>query len=66
MVAAAPFTWVPEQAKWNKSALNHCLDPSLINMQSGAELPSQVRSRSAEPLSTKRLVPMGTYSCCKN
>lgn len=52
-VAAAPFAWVPEQEKWNKSVLNHCLDPSLTNMQPEAELSRQDRSRSAEPLSTK-------------
>ena len=52
-VATAPLTWVPEQEEWNKSVMNHCLDPSLTNMQPEAELSRQDRSRSAEPLSTK-------------
>lgn len=52
-VAAAPFPWAPKQEKWNKSVLNHCLDPSLIDMQPEAELSRQDRSRSAEPLSTR-------------
>lgn len=52
-VAAATFAWLPKQEKWNKSVMNHCLDPSLTNMQPEAELSRQDRSRSAEPLSTK-------------
>ena len=43
-VAGAPFAWAPKQEKWNKSVLNHCLDPSLTDMQPEAELSRQLCS----------------------